>query len=60
MQFCIHINTNTEKLQEGGRMEPLNNYMVMPWYDHGMTDDEVVEYYKKISEKEDMLWEDKE
>lgn len=39
-------------------METLNNYMVMPWYDHGMTDDEVVEYYKKISEKEDMLWEE--
>lgn len=21
MQFCIYINTNTEKLQEGGRMD---------------------------------------
>ena len=60
MQFCIYITTNTEKLQEGGRMEPLNNYMVMDWYDHGMTDEEVVEYYKRLSEKEDMLWEDRE
>lgn len=41
-------------------METLNNYMVMAWHEHGMTEDEVVEYYKKISEKEDMLWEDKE
>lgn len=60
MQFCIYINTNTDKLQEGGRMETLNNYMVMPRHNYGMTEEEIAEYYKRISEKEDMLWEDKE
>lgn len=38
----------------------LENYMVMPRHEHGMTDDEVVEYYKRLSEKEDMMWEDTE
>ena len=40
-------------------MEPLNNYMVMTCHEHGMTDEEVVEYYKRLAEKEDMLWEDR-
>ena len=39
-------------------METLNNYMVMPWCDHGMTEDEVVEYYKRLAEREDMMWEE--
>ena len=37
----------------------LENYMVMPHYDHGMTEDETIEYYKRISEKEDMMWEER-
>lgn len=37
----------------------LENYMVMPWYDHGMADEEIVEYYRRLSEKEDMLWEER-
>lgn len=37
----------------------LENYMVMPWYDHGMTDEETAEYYKRLAEKEDMLWEER-
>lgn len=37
----------------------LENYMVMPWYDHGMTEDAVVEYYRRLSEKEDMMWEER-
>lgn len=39
-------------------METLNNYMVTNWYDHGMTEDETIEYYKRISEKEDMMYEE--
>lgn len=26
MQFCIYINTNTEKLQEGGNMDTQDRY----------------------------------
>ncbi len=40
-------------------MEPLNNYMVMPRHNYGMTEDEIEEYYKRISEKENMLWEER-
>lgn len=40
-------------------MEPLNNYMVMTCHEHGMTDEEVVEYYKRLAEKEDMMWEER-
>lgn len=41
-------------------MEPLNNYMVMPKHDYGMTEDETIEYYKRLAEKEDMMWEEEE
>lgn len=40
-------------------MEPLNNYMVMAWHEHGMTDEEIAEYYKRLAEKEDMMWEER-
>ena len=39
-------------------METLNNYMVTNWYDHGMTEDETIEYYKRLAEKEDMMCEE--
>ena len=40
-------------------METLNNYMIMPRHEHGMTDEEIAEYYKRLAEKEDMMWEER-
>lgn len=39
-------------------METLNNYMVMPRHNYGMTEEEIAEYYKRLAEKEDMLCEE--